>query len=106
MATRVEEILIRARDTLADPLKERWDDARLLRLLDEGYKTLTAKAKLLRSKVDIPLAVGVSEYSLPPSINPTITVINSNGDVVVLNAVPLAYAVPDNIQKSTRAVNC
>ena len=35
---RIEEILVRVRDTLSDPNKERWSDERLLRLMDEAQK--------------------------------------------------------------------
>lgn len=105
MATRIEEILLRVRDTLADPRSERWTDARLLRLLDEGYKVLTTKAKMLRSKAEIPLAVGISEYTVPPTRTPRVTVVTATGATMVVSASPLAYAVPNDIHKFTRAVN-
>lgn len=105
MATRIEEILVRARDTLTDPLKERWDDARLLRLLDEGQKVLATKARLLRSNVPVPLAAGVFEYTLPPSVSPSVSVINTAGQPVVVTSTSLQYALPNNIFSFTRAVN-
>lgn len=105
MATRIEEILTRARDTLADPNKERWDDARLLRLLDEGQRILATKARLLRGKADIPLGAGIKSYALPPSNNPSIAVLNSQGQVIYVTTNIVTYAIPDDIFQITRAVN-
>jgi hypothetical protein len=47
---RIDDILLRARDTLADESGIRWSNARLLRILDEGQKELVLTAKLLRKK--------------------------------------------------------
>lgn len=65
MPTRIESIILRARDTLADPNAERYSDARLLRLLSEGQQDLVVKARLLRRRFDILPEVGVAEYTLP-----------------------------------------
>jgi len=65
MAGRVEAIITRARDTLADPSGERWSDARLLRILDEGQKQIVLKAKLLREKASVPLLIGIADYAVP-----------------------------------------
>lgn len=62
---RVTDIITRARDTLADPLKTRWTDARLLRILDEGQKQIVLNANLLRTKATLSLIPGVAEYNLP-----------------------------------------
>ncbi len=68
MATRIENILTRARDTLADPTAERWTDARLLRLLDEAHKDLAKQTKILKSLYTLPLQVGVYNYALPDNL--------------------------------------
>jgi len=65
MPTRIEKILLRARDTLADPDKERWSDVRLLRLLSEGQEDVAIHSELLKTSVAIPLVVGQAEYDLP-----------------------------------------
>lgn len=65
MSNRVETILSRARDTLADPNGERWSNDRLLRLLSEAQEDIVIHNELLRTTVDIPLVVGQSEYELP-----------------------------------------
>lgn len=65
MTTRIENILSRARDTLADPDKERWSDARLLRLLSEAQEDIAIHAELLKTTAFISLVVGQSEYDLP-----------------------------------------
>lgn len=63
--TRIEKILIRVRDTLADPKGERWSDERLLRLLDEAQKDLCRRAKLLRSKTSFIVFDGQEYYKMP-----------------------------------------
>lgn len=65
MATRIENILLRARDTLADPNKERWSDDRLLRILDEGQKDLCRQTKILKGLHEFILEIGVYTYELP-----------------------------------------
>lgn len=65
MATRIQEILTRARDTLSDPNAERYTDERLLRLVDDAQKTIALQANLLRKKANIPLIEGQAEYDLP-----------------------------------------
>lgn len=65
MSTRIADILTRARDSLADPNKERWSDDRLLRLLDEGQKHFAREAKLLKATTTMALIPGQATYSLP-----------------------------------------
>jgi len=68
MSTRIESILTRARDTLADPKKERWSDDRLLRLLDEAQQDVAKQSKLLKGTYDLSLVIGQAEYTLPDDI--------------------------------------
>ena len=68
MATRIENILTRARDTLADPQAERWSDARLLRLLDEAHKDLAKQTKILKGQHTILVEIGVHTYVLPENL--------------------------------------
>lgn len=65
MTTRVADIITRARDTLADPNKERWSDNRLLRLLDEAQKDFARQTSLLKGYAAIPIVPYTAEYSLP-----------------------------------------
>ena len=65
VGTRITEILVRARDTLADPNKNRWSDERLLRLLDEGQKDIAKQSKILKDIYDLTVAVDTSNYTLP-----------------------------------------
>ena len=62
---RIADILTRIRDTLSDPNKNRWSDARLLRLIDEAQKDIATKAKLLRTTVTIQLVPDKHTYDLP-----------------------------------------
>lgn len=68
MATRIENILVRARDTLADPTGERWSDARLLRLVDEGQQDIAKHTKILKGQLDLPLIEGQAIYTLPSDL--------------------------------------
>lgn len=62
---RIENIISRARDTLADPNGDRWTDKRLIRLIDEAQKDICRRAKLLRTKADIGIFSGQGTYKLP-----------------------------------------
>lgn len=62
---RIEEILTRARYTLADQKAERWSDEQLLSYLDEAQKDLCRRAKLLRSEVVFDVLEGVNEFTMP-----------------------------------------
>mgnify|MGYP003633362349 FL=1 len=68
MSTRIETILLRARDTLADPTGERWSEPRLLRLVEEGQQDIAKHTKILKAQIDIPLAVGQAVYTLPSDL--------------------------------------
>jgi hypothetical protein len=65
MSTRIADILTRARDSLADPKKERWSDDRLLRLLDEGQKDFARQCKLLKTTSLQPVVPNQAEFTLP-----------------------------------------
>lgn len=78
---RVHTILDKARDSLADPNKERWSDEKLLRLLSDGQKDIARQTMLLKGEVDIPLAVGQAVYDLPEDLW-LITRATYNGEVI------------------------
>lgn len=63
--TRVQSILVRARDALADQDNQKWSDEQLLRLLDEGQKDLCRRAKLLRSSVSFNVKRGQRKFYMP-----------------------------------------
>jgi len=66
--SRIDDILVRARDSLSDHKKERWSDARLLRLVDEAQKDLARHSKLLKGETTISLLSGIHTYSLPTDL--------------------------------------
>lgn len=68
MAGRIETIILRARDTLADANGERWSDDRLLRLVDEGQKDIAKHTRLLKGQTDIIVVPGQATYSLPADL--------------------------------------
>lgn len=68
MGTRVENILERARDTLADPKAQRWSDDRLLRLLDEGQTDIAKHSRILKGEADINPLIGTAMHQLPEDV--------------------------------------
>ena len=67
-STRLASIILRVRDTLSDHNQDRWSDDRLLRLIDEAQKDIAKQSKILKGTYDIPLNVGVSNYTLPDNV--------------------------------------
>jgi hypothetical protein len=63
--SRLTDVLARARATLADPNKQRWSDARLLELLDEGQKQMALEASLLHEVAPVSIPVLTAEFNLP-----------------------------------------
>lgn len=61
----ITDILDRVRDSLADPAKQRWTDARLLRLLDEAQKDFVRHTDILKGFATIPLVPEQQTYTLP-----------------------------------------
>lgn len=68
LMSRITDILVKVRDTLADHSKQRWSDAMLLRILDEGQKDLAKHTKSLKGFYQFSPQVGVAEYTLPGNI--------------------------------------
>jgi len=66
--SRISSILTRVRDSLADPGKERWSDARLIRLIDEAQKVIARRFELFRGETAIALDTSVSTYQLPDDV--------------------------------------
>lgn len=60
----VEDILISARDVLADQGKKRWEDSHLIRILNDGIANFTIHTSYAKSKVFVGLEIGVSTYDL------------------------------------------
>lgn len=79
MATRIEEILIRCRDSLADEDKSRWSGNRLLRLVDEAQKKIATKAQLLRKTTTVSILANINEYQLPSDAFLITRVVNEAG---------------------------
>jgi hypothetical protein len=68
MTTRLNQIILRARDTLGDPDGERWSTARLLRLASEGQQDIAKQTKILKAQLDVPVVQGQAEYTLPNDV--------------------------------------
>ncbi len=68
MPTRIENILLRARDTLADPNAARYSNERLLRLLSEGQKDIVNQTKLLRNSYELLAIPDLAVYTLPEDV--------------------------------------
>ena len=65
---RIDDILTKARDRLVDHDKQRWSDARLLRLVDEAQKDIAKHSKILKGDTSIQLAEGQHTYDLPSDV--------------------------------------
>ncbi len=63
--SRVSDIILRVRDTLADPSGDRWSDERLLRLIDEAQKDICRRAKLLRTQLSVGIINSNANIKLP-----------------------------------------
>jgi len=66
--SRISDILIRVRDTLADPTGDRWDDPRLLRLVDEAQKDIVRHAKLLNKTYSMIIPANTNSIELPEDL--------------------------------------
>lgn len=66
--SRVTEIILRVRDKLADPDKNRWSDSQLLRIMSDGQKDLARHSKLLKGTLEIHPQVGQTIYPLPDDL--------------------------------------
>jgi len=84
MPLRLQEILIRARDTLSDPNAERWTEPRLIRLADDAQKSIAVFAGLLRKKAEVSLVVSQTEYILPVDAHRITRVTNEFNQAVQL----------------------
>ena len=65
MATRIEKILSNARLTLADPNKERWDDATLVAILDEAQVDFCQQTQMLHERINVPIFANNPYFELP-----------------------------------------
>ena len=63
--SRITDIIVRARDTLADASADRWSEERLLRLVSEGQEDLAKQTRLLKGQVDLDMVSGQHTYPLP-----------------------------------------
>ena len=63
--TRVESILARARITLADPGKQRWDDDTLLSILSEGVEDFVEETQMLNETSLAGLTQGNPYFDVP-----------------------------------------
>lgn len=66
--TRIEEIFLNVRDTLADPDGSRWSTPRLLRLINEAQNDIVIRAKILRDKVTVPIYSNSNTFTLPEDV--------------------------------------
>lgn len=68
MPTRIENIILRARDTLADPQAKRFRTERLLRLVSDGQQDIVKQSKILRSQYVLLPELNKAIYNLPADI--------------------------------------
>lgn len=68
MPSRIQDIIIRARDTLGDASAQRWTNDRLLRLVSEAQRDIASHSRILKGFTTLNLAVGVHTYTLPEDV--------------------------------------
>lgn len=94
--SRVDDIITRARDSLADEAQTRWSRSRLLRLIDEAQKDLATKALLLRKKVQVKITAQINEYSLPADSYMLSRVVPADGEALPI----VSHDVMDDLHNS------
>jgi len=65
MSSRIENIIVRARDTLSDLQGDRWDDDRLIRLISEAQELIAIDAELVKKTYTGTVVSGTAEYTTP-----------------------------------------
>lgn len=86
--SRIEDILVKVRDTLNDHDKDRWSDEVLLRLMDEGQKDIARQTGIFKDQIAVPLRTGEHTYSIPDD---TITVLRATYNNAKLKMVTTDY---------------
>lgn len=102
MATRIEDILVRCRDSLADEDESRWSDARLLRLVDEAQKKIATKAQLLRKSFVLPLIANINEYALPSDAFLLTRAVSADGAKIGLTT----HSALDDMMSNAQLCDC
>jgi len=82
MPTRLANILTRVRDTLSDPERERWTNARLLRLADEAHQLIAARTNMLQLTATLALTSGKTLLTLPADVNKVTRILNEQDRVL------------------------
>jgi len=68
MTTRIEYILLLARDTLNDHKKQRWSDETLIRNMGMAIQDIAKQSSLFKNIVVVPLKNGHGTYQLPDGL--------------------------------------
>ena len=63
--SRIQDILVRVRDTVGDSVGTRWSDELLLRRLNEGQYDIAKKAEIFKKQVSIQIVRGKHLYVMP-----------------------------------------
>lgn len=70
--SKVSKVIEKIRDTLNDPNGDRWDDARLMRAINDAMMAINLRAKILRYKSTFDISANTHTYQLSDTIQ-TIT---------------------------------
>jgi len=66
--SRVTDIFTRVRDKVGDAAATRWDDAVLIRVMNDGLDDIAIHTKMFRGTALIPLSQGIATYDLPTDL--------------------------------------
>jgi len=89
--TRIENILLRVRDRLNDPGKDRWSDAVLLRLLTDALRDIAVHTKFFYDSTNVDLIYGQAEYSLPDNFYELKAVIYGGQEIPIVSTDYMNY---------------
>jgi len=95
--SRIQDILLRVRDTLADPNGDRWSDDRLLRLLDSAQKDICRTYKILKKSSVVTMVNGDPTISLPSDLISIDNLVYKNTNLPLIT-----YRELDNISSEWR----
>ena len=95
---RVEKILLRVRDTLSDPYKEKWSDEQLIRLINEAQLDIVREAHLLKKKTLVPLIEGSNIVKLPDDFYILLRVIYKDCELEVKDHLEFELLCRDSYQ--------
>lgn len=99
--SRISDILLRVRDRLNDPGKDRWSDELLLRLLTDALRDIAVHTKFFYDTAFIDLNYGQAEYSLPDNFYQLKAIIYDGRELPIVSTDWMNYTFGLNWREET-----